>query len=189
MRSTYIRDDKLFVGSQNDFGFFESNDTGALIYTSLADSLSQKNRDFDETWKVYGSNDLIYFCTFTNIYAYNGSNITTIPSDYPLEISFWIDHELVVQQWDVGLTKIVENQLQLIANGEFFMNKRVSSILPYNKEKWLISTFNDGIFLYDHINGLIETLELDFLPSNVTINTILRLKDGKLAFGTQNSGL
>lgn len=189
VRSIYVSDEKLFVGSQNDFGFMEPDDTGALIYTSLADSLNQANRDFDETWKVYGNNDLIYFCTFTNIYVYDGLRITTIPSDYPLEISFWIGNELVVQQWDVGLTKIVDEQLELIPNGEFFMNKRVSAILPYSKEKWLISTFNDGVFLYDHINGQTETLALDFLPPNVTINTILRLRDGNLAFGTQNSGL
>ncbi len=189
VRSIHIKEDRVFVGSQNDFGYFESNNTGALIYTSLADSLDAANRNFDETWKVYGSNELIYFCTFTNIYEYDGNQIKTITSEYPLEISFWIDHELIVQQWDVGLTKIIDQQLQLIPNGEFFKNKRVSSILPYNREKWLISTFNNGVYLYNQLSGEIKGLEMPFLPSNVTINTTLRLRDGNLAFGTQNSGL
>ena len=189
VRSIYIQEKKIFVGSQNDFGYFEPNKQGALVYTSLADSLSQENRDFVETWKIYGNNEHIYFCTFSQIFVFDSSNLSNISSDYPLEISFWIDHQLVVQQLNTGLTQIENQGLALIPNGQFFKNKRVSSIIPYDKEKWLISTFNHGIYLYDRLSGSTENLVLSFLAPKVTINLIKRLKDGHLAIGTQNSGL
>jgi hypothetical protein len=73
VRSIFIdENDRIYVGSQADFGYLFPDAQGTLQYTSLADSLAPGLRDFDETWKIYGIDDKIYFCTFENIYTYNG---------------------------------------------------------------------------------------------------------------------
>ena len=48
VRSVYIgNEDRIYVGSQADFGYFSPNDVGALTYHSLTDSIPEKFRNFD----------------------------------------------------------------------------------------------------------------------------------------------
>lgn len=187
LRSVYINEERIYTGSQNDFGYLKPNAQGSLIYISLADSLKAAERNFDETWKIFGDSEHIYFCTFSNIYIYNNEDIKVIKPSHPLEISFWLAHELITQQWGLGLTRLVNDRLELIPNGEFFSDKRVSAIIPNNKNEWLITTFNDGIYTYN--NGEIIQKSFKDLPNNLTINAAKRLRTGELAIATQNSGI
>lgn len=190
VRSIFIdQDNRIYVGSQRDFGYFSPNEKGQLIYTSLADSLSAKYRDFDETWKVFGMDNKIYFCTFNEIFIYDGKDIVTVSSNFQLEVSFLHENQLYTQEWGKGLSKLHENELQLIPGGEFFKEKRISNILKYDNSSWLISTFTNGVFIYE--NGEISSFEVDSsinLPQLI-INYSTRLANGLIALGTQNGGL
>lgn len=187
LRSLLVSEDRIYVGSQNDFGYFEPNAIGELNYTSLADSLPDNLRGFDETWKIYQDNETLYFCTFNHIFKLHSGQLKAIPSSYPLEISFFVDHRLLVQEWGKGLSHVQEDRLTLIRGGSFFKDKRISSILNYNKEVLLISTFNDGLFLYD--KGEITRFEFPDLPNGLIVNDAILISDGRMALGTQISGL
>ncbi|MBO3697506.1 triple tyrosine motif-containing protein [Roseivirga sp. E12] len=190
IRSLFIdKNDNIYVGSQRDFGYFSADKSGTLAYTSLADSLPDKFRDFDETWKIYGQDELVYFCTFSEIFVYDGNNIEVISSDFPLEISFFHNNELYSQEWGNGLSKLQGGALRLVSNGEFFSDKRISNIFNYDNENWLISTFDHGLFMYN--NGTIKAMSID--PSldlrRLIVNYSTRLSNGQIALGTQNGGL
>ncbi|MDF2158798.1 triple tyrosine motif-containing protein [Algoriphagus sp. CAU 1675] len=181
-------DGKIYVGSQADFGYLSSDETGQLQYTSLADSLPSSVRDFDETWKVFGVGNQIYFCTFKRIYSYDGREIKVIDSDRRLDISFQVDNLLYTQISDSGLFQIKPEGFELIRNGDFFKDKRISNILNYEQDQWLITTFSHGAYLYD---GTIKPFPLseDFWKDEFLINYSTRLKNGNIALGTQNAGI
>lgn len=190
VRSIFVdQDNRIYVGSQRDFGYFSPNEVGQLQYTSLADSLPSQFRDFDETWKVYGMDNKIYFCTFSEIFIYDGNDIATVSSDFPLEVSFLHENQLYTQEWGKGLSKLHGNELQLIPGGGFFKEKRISNIFKYDNSSWLISTFTDGIFMYQ--NGKISPFDVDksLNLSQLIINYSTRLANGLIALGTQNGGL
>lgn len=190
IRSIFIdQNNRIYTGSQRDFGYFFPDQSGKLVYMSLADSLPEKSRDFDETWKIYGKDGLIYFCTFSEIFIYDGKTLEVVSSDYPLEISFLFENELFTQEWGKGLSKIHSNQLQLVPGGEFFKDKRISNLFKYDNSRWFISTFRNGIFLYE--NGKITRLEVDesLALNQLIINYSTRLSNGHIALGTQNGGL
>lgn len=189
VRSVYVGSDrKIYVGSQADFGYFYPDANGMLQFTSLADSLPSEFRDFDETWKIFAQNGLIYFCTFKNIYVYDGNTLQTITSKYALEISFQVNNQLYVQEWNNGLSVIKNNELQLIANGNFFKTKRISDIISFDRDQLLISTFNDGNFLYSRGEIMPFILRDNSIQAEI-INDALRLTNGDIAFATQNGGL
>lgn len=189
IRSIFIgTDKKIYVGSQADFGYLLPDAKGNLQYTSLADQLPDNVRDFDETWKIYGIDDMVYFCTFENIYIYDGKTLSSVSSPHKLEISFLINNRLYVQEWEKGLSMLQSGRLELIRDGEFFKNRRISNIMNYDKDQLLVTTFNHGIFLY---NGVIKPFEFkgSFWRNENIINYSRRLRDGNIALGTQNSGL
>src|SRR6266487_6852543 len=45
-------DNKIYVGGQDEFGYFTSNREGKLIYVSLTALLSDKDRSFADVWDV-----------------------------------------------------------------------------------------------------------------------------------------
>ena len=190
MRSVAIDDaGKIFVGCQGDFGYFFPNEQGNLQYTSLADSLPKQHRNFDETWNVFIDEGKVYFCTFSNIFVYDGIDFTIINPEHPLEVSFFVNRELLVEERERGITQLSNDKLITVEGGDFFRNKGVSSILPYYSNRLIVSTFQQGVFEVN--NGSIKPWHpsLQAYFKEATVNVILRLKNGNFAVGTQNHGL
>ncbi|AMQ55918.1 triple tyrosine motif-containing protein [Algoriphagus sanaruensis] len=182
------KDGRIYVGSQADFGFLESDSFGKLSYVSLADSLPSELRNFDEAWKIFAQNDHVYFCTFERIYSYDGERLKALDFGKRLDISFQVNQQILTQVAGEGLFRIVNDGFEPVLGGEFFKDKRISNILPFNRDEWLITTFSHGIFRY---NGKISEFEMDrsFWKNEYLINYSVRLKNGNIALGTQNSGL
>jgi len=190
VRSAHFgKDGKIYVGSQADFGFITPDQRGQLVYTSLADSLPEEVRDFDETWKVYEIEGKIYFCTFKRVYVYDGNSIDIIQPDSRLEISFQVDNLLYTFQMESGLSVLKGTQFELVRNGDFFKEKRIANVLNYEKGSLLIATVEYGAFLYN--NGSINPFQFkgDFWRNDYLINYSTRLRNGNIAIGTQNAGL
>lgn len=181
-------DNNIYVGSQGGFGYLNSDQSGELVYVSLSDSLPVSERNFDETWKVYEIEDKVYFCTFRGIYIYDKEKIEVIPSSNRLDISFKVNNQLYTFEYDGGLAIVENGRIELIRNGEFFKEKRVSNILNFDRDRLLITTFEYGAFLYD---GDIQPFIFkgDFWQDNFLINYSTRLRNGSIALATQNTGL
>lgn len=180
---------RIYVGCQGDFGYFFPDAKGKLIYTSLADSLVSRYRNFDETWNIYIDSDKVYFCTFSNLFIYNGKTIEVIKPENPLDYSFLVNRQLFVNQHGVGVSRLEGHALNEVNGGKFFADKSVSSILAMPNDQFIVSTFQHGIFILS--NGTVkpwnDTLQKFFIQAN--INCFGRLKNGNFAMGTQNEGL
>lgn len=181
---------KIYVGCQREFGYFFPDHQGQLTYTSLADSLPEHFRNFDETWNLFIDDDKVYFCTFSTIFIYQHDSIEVIQPSNPLELSFFVNRELLVNERGRGLTKLVGDQLQLIRGGEFFKNIGISNIIPMYNNQYLISTFQHGMYILDDTGQLKLWNEIrQQYFRDAIINCMIRLKNGNYAVGTQNFGL
>lgn len=190
MRSVAIDDaGKIFVGCQGDFGYFFPDTQGQLHYTSLADSLPTQYRNFDETWNVFLDEGKVYFCTFSNIFVYEHEKFSVVQPIHPLELSFFVNREVYVEERERGITQLNNNKLDILEGGDFFKNKGVSSILSYASNRLIISTFQQGVFEFN--NGVIKPWRSDLQAffKEAIVNVMVRLKNGNFAIGTQNHGL
>ncbi len=180
----------IYVGCQGEFGFFFPDSRGQLQYTSLADSLPQAFRNFDETWSVYLDDDKVYFCTFSNLFIYRQGHLQVIQPEHAIELSFFVNRELLVSDRSTGLMKLQGDRLELVRGGDFFKGKSISAILPFFNNEYLISTFQDGIYLLNQ-SGSVKVWnpgQQKFF-NEANINCLTRLKNGNFAVGTQNAGL
>lgn len=180
---------KIYVGCQGDFGYFFPNPSGALVYTSLADSLPNAFRNFDETWNLYLDGERKYFCTFSNIFIFEQGRTQVIEPNYPLELSFFVNRELLVDQRGFGLSKLSGDSLMLLSDGDFFAQRRISSVLSSLHNQYLISTYSDGIYVYSTTGVSIWESPLQENFKRDIVNVMIRLRNGNYAIGTQNNGL
>ncbi len=105
---------RLYVGSQGDFGYFEDN----WKYVSLLDMLSPDLQDFDEVWDVFLFDNKVFFCTFQGIYQYDGQRISLIRHPAGLNRTFLADNKLFTQSQAGELFKIEGGKLiPLVSKG------------------------------------------------------------------------
>ena len=180
---------KIYVGCQGDFGYFIRDDNGALNYTSLADSLPDRVRNFDEAWHVYKNQEAIYFCTFDNIYKYVKDSLTVIEPQNALEMSFLIHGKLYTQEWNAGLMVLENDKFVKIRDSGFFDQEKIATIIPFGKDVLWIATQNGDIFLYDGLEFSIWENDASDTLHEALINSAIILRNGKIAIGTQSDGL
>ena len=126
LRSVLAMGDRIYAGYQKDFGYYQPNVKGELVFVSLANKLPGNFRNFDEIWKIYAIDEAIYFCGFDYIFKFEQEKIETIVPESNLEITYPFQKELYVQVTDLGLTQLKGTQFVLMENGSFFKSRRIS---------------------------------------------------------------
>lgn len=180
---------RIYVGCQGDFGYFFPDRRGQLVYTSLADSLESRYRNFDEAWSIYIDSDRVYFCTFSLIYVYqHGVLSVVVEPQEPIGHSFLVNRKLYVNAAS-GIHVLEGNRLHLLSGGDFFKGMSISSILPLQTDELLISTSQHGVFLLRDGEVKPWNQQLQALFKAAHINCTTRLQNGTFAIGTQNGGL
>ncbi len=175
--------DRLYVGSQEEFGYFYED----WKYVSLSDELPSNLKGFDEVWDVFLANSKAYFCTFQGIYVFDGEGTSLISHERGLDRSFLVGGKLITQNTLGNLFEVRGNELisiptqnnqnQIIAG---IVTEGQSTLLFYNSGKVeSLSTFGNNT----KFNELINSLKGKY------VNHVLKLSDTRVVISTQTSGL
>ncbi|MEN8249469.1 MAG: triple tyrosine motif-containing protein [Bacteroidota bacterium] len=179
---------KIFIAAQGDFGYFQPNQNGFLTYKSLADSLSEEKRNFDEVWNVFVTNDIIYYCTFNTIFIFEGDVLKeSIPINTSTEFYF-VNNKLYYQEEDGSIGSLNNGDIQKAVFPKQLNESFVSSILPYKDSQILLVTSNAGSFLGELDKCSLSDRWFSELQ-DVTVSKVARLRNSDLVFGTQDNGL
>jgi len=72
-------DGRVWVGMPNEFGYFESDETGALVYTSLSARLPEDQQGFGETYDLNWIDGRVYFGTLNFLFQWDGQSLSVLP--------------------------------------------------------------------------------------------------------------
>lgn len=180
---------RVYVGCQGDIGFFEPDQKGSWQYQSLKNKIPEAHRNIDETWKVYTSDDKVYFVTIQKIYVYQNDSIEVITADHNIEQSLFFQNKLYLTILDEGLFHLEGKTLKMVPGGQRFAESRGAVMIEYDKDQMLIIDNKKGFFLYNGV-GFQKLNTLSQLPlSNLTFRCGIRMRDGSLVLGTETEGL
>jgi len=73
------KNDRIYVGSFEEFGYFEKDIYGCLKYTSLSDQLQEYKMQNDEIWNILDFNGTIIFQSFTSYFTYDKKKRARLP--------------------------------------------------------------------------------------------------------------
>ena len=183
----------VFVGAVDEFGYLAPNEIGLLEYKSLFQKLDI-NQKIGDVWKTYTKGDTAYFCTYDNIFIFNKfefvKKINLIKRS--TGFSYLIGNDIYVSNLEYGLLKISKDTLVNINGGEFYKEKNISSIIKINKDKFLITTFQKGAFIFNLKTGESEQFFNDEVMS-IALKGVLyhaiKLNNGDFAFALVYNGL
>ncbi|OHX67624.1 triple tyrosine motif-containing protein [Flammeovirga pacifica] len=183
--------EKIFVGGQHEFGYFQRNKKHELKYHSLLQFIDQGDT-FDEIWNIYkGKNDKeIVFCSHRKIYKYDGQKVQSITPPENIHYSFYVNDDFLSSSPSLGL--LSWNNMRILPQYkgiELLKGHMVRSIINFPNGQ-LLALSHDGVLLMNKGKGFEpwatstwKTFERD------KINDAILLKDNTIAVGTQNNGV
>lgn len=175
------RSNRLYVGSQGDFGFFETD----WHYVSLLEKIPAQLKDFDEVWNVLLFESKVYFCTFQGIYVYDGQSVSVIRRPGGFNRSFLAGNRLFTQSPTGAIFEIIGNELIPLPQNQ--TNQVVAGVV--RTEAGYVFFYNSGkIELLNSTSGD-HYAELSRTLSGKFINHVLPVADGRLVIATQRAGL
>lgn len=139
----------VFTGSYEEFGRWDRDISGKLIYTSLSKNIDKKLFKNDDFWKIWITEDKVYFQSFSSIYIYDYNTIERVPFKDGFLFLSKVRDEFLVQQIVGPLYRLNDKEVQKIEGSDIFRNADVRVILPYSDNKYLIGTATRGIYIYD----------------------------------------
>jgi len=180
----------IFVGSQQEFGFLEPDQTGALRYRSLSDQLPDEDRFFSVIWATHSHNGITVFQAEECLYIYKEDSLRTIYPETSFHTSFLLGSDLYVRERGLGLKILQDEAFVPVKGGSVFAELGIFGMFPGNNGSILIATTEKGFFLYDPLRG-IERMPTDndkFLIRAGIFGGI-ELRDGNIALHTRHEGV
>lgn len=190
LRSVKVINDKVYTGSYMDFGFWQKNQYGSLVYTSLKDKAGVNKVEDEEFWQIVELDDWVLFQSFERIFIYNTQDNTfrVITSKSRINKIFKIDKTIYFQKSNEGLFKI-ENGSALLFNDNIILKQNEIVNIFQNSNSLLIQTKEAGFY-----NLKPDELRQWNITANALLNTVsvynsLRTKNGTFVLGTISNGI
>lgn len=140
-------DNKLYVGGQDEFGYFSPDMNGQLVYQSLKNLLPATERSFTDVWEIYFYRDLIFFQTSNNIYQISGKHSTIYKSTHWRFITVCNDR-LIAQDFTKGMLSFQNGVwAPFLKKSELPEDYFVTSMTPIGQDSAILTTVKNGVFL------------------------------------------
>jgi ligand-binding sensor domain-containing protein/DNA-binding CsgD family transcriptional regulator len=191
VRSVAIgKDNRIYAGGQDDFGYFSADNNGRLVFTSLKNLLSDKNFSFSEIWETVPFGNDIFFRSREKIFQLTNKTVNVYPAT-----SEWLflgesNNQLIAQDGKNGMLEFRGGVWSpFIRKAAFPSNYLVTCIFPFGTDSSFISTVNTGFYILCH--NIITPFQLNksnpFTSERVL--TAIAINKDLLAIGTNLDGV
>jgi diguanylate cyclase (GGDEF)-like protein len=139
---------RIYVGGDGDIGYLAPSRDGKMEYLSLQDQVGI------EDLKAYGpvleslrlpTGELLFLFEKL-LLRYGPGGFSVIPTDGNLYKVGWSGEFLYLIDSDEGLMRLRDNQLEPIAEGNFFL---AHALIPHSDGRLLLITQDKGVLLYN----------------------------------------
>lgn len=183
------KDNKIYVGSQTDFGYFTPSKNGDLIYISLKDLIPEKSKVFTEVWETISFGNDIFFRTRSIIYRFTNNAINVYPTASEWQFLGKSNQQLIAQDAANGLLEFKQGLWQpIVQKSNFPKGFLVTTVFPFGKDTTFITTINSGFFLLTGNKILKFELKKEALFKSQRILTATPVTNNLIAVGTNLQG-
>ena len=191
VRSVYIGNNgNVYVGGQDEVGFFKPGKNGKLIYQSLTSIIPAKDKSFGDIWDITSLNENIFFRAAAKIFKISGLNEVSVYKS-PSEWSFMgkCNNELFAGDYRTGLMTYKNNTWTPVKlDKAISQTDPITSIFRLGNETFL-TTLKNGLNKLN--NGHLEKISsqlLDFIQK-ARIYAAQPINENWIALATNNDGI
>ena len=190
IRAVKMIDHRVYSSSYRDFGFWETDKTGQLQYTSLSKELVIDILEDEQFWNIVEHQKKVVFQSLNRLIFFDPATkeISFISTKNTLLKSFKVEQQLYYQVRGEGLFQLIEGQGVLISSAAIFKDQNLVKI--FKKDNGLlVATQENGLYLWQDkiLTPWQEANQL--LEGKYTLYAALELNNKSYALGTVGKGL
>lgn len=193
---------RIYVGAQNEFGYFYFDKYGALRYNKLSQKLPEDCSNFSEIWRIHKVYSVVIFESKNYVFIITPEGeIETRSISERIEHCAIIDGKMIIACRE-HVYYLNEISIEVMPGSEPLRNEVVRAILPFSSPSKgkgvLFVTADSGLWFYDGTSVAPYDIDRDIPdPNNVGIAPTLKraqvfcaaICSDYIAFGTVRSGL
>lgn len=191
VRSLYIGDDNnIYVGGQDEVGYFKPETNGKLIYHSLTTAIPSKDRSFGDIWDITSLKENIFFRAANKIFKISNLNEASVYKA-PSEWSYMgkCNNLIFAGDYQSGLLKYENNTWTPVKiDIPLSQTDPITSIFSMDNETFL-TTLKNGLFTLT--NGHLEKITSPVLDQiqKSRIYAAQPINNNWIAIATNNNGI
>jgi DNA-binding CsgD family transcriptional regulator len=183
------KDNRIYIGAQDEIGYFAPDKAGKLVYTSLNNLIPEADRRFADIWDLASFGDDIFFRSNNKIFRYTKNKIVV----YNPEVAWLflgVTHDnLVVQEVRKGLMTFKNDQLvPFIPAAALPQGTEILHATPFDKDSSLVATRKNGLFVLTGTS--FHPFKLSGLPMDPyqTYSKTVKTGEDNFIVGTYSNG-
>jgi ligand-binding sensor domain-containing protein len=182
------KNDRIYVGCQQEFGYFYPNEHGELVYTSLRNLLRKEDNDYADVWTIDIVADHIFFHSYRKIFEYTNGAIKAYNSTFWSFLGY-ANNELLAYNYENGLVYYKDGQwLPRVKTGSFPPGTLLKSVIELGHDSLLLTSISKGLYILkgDNVTPF-ETPDIKEMAAKNIFGACL-LSPDKIAFNTNLGG-
>lgn len=190
VRSLLIdKNNRIYIGSFEEFGYFEKDNYGQLNYTSLSSGLQNYTMQNDEIWSIHNLDGTIIFQSFTSFFTYKGDKVNGIRTQYTFLLFNVFNHRIYTHTEQKGFSYLDISSNSIVPVANKVLKSPIISILKLNDSTAVLVSKSDGLFLYNGNTISRFKTDADEELKKAEINRAVISPDGYIALGTILNGV
>ena len=183
-------DNKVYVGGQDEFGFFQPSQNGLLTYYSLVDLIPTKHKSFGDVWDIVFSDGSFFFRSDNKIFTYSNNKIGVFTTATEWAYLGKCNGRLYAQEYNKGLMGFkngIWNPINI--NSQLPITGPITSMLSVSNDSILVSTLKNGLFIFTNSNISKISSSNNNLFESQRIYAATKVNKDWIALATSNGGL
>lgn len=183
-------DNKIYVGGQDELGYFAPTANGRLAYQSYTPLLEGSNKSFGDVWDIVRINQNIFFRTSTKIFKLTNGKIASYKASSEWTFMAASEGTLYAHDYKIGLSRFENDTwIPILRQEELPKNDPITSIVPIENNQTIVSTLKNGLFLLSNERlSKLKTVNQD-LFKNERIYAASSINKNWIALATSNGGV
>jgi len=189
LRSVKVdRNGRIYVGAQDEFGYFFPDKSGVLRYHSLKYLLPEGKRQIADIWGLEIYEDAVYFQAYNKILEYKNDQIKVHDAPEEWRKLYKTPHGLYAQEMKGGIKQFEQGVVKTVCDDPRLSQMLVTAIEEDRRGGLLVATLKDGLFALTGGRLTPRQTEADVIFRASRIFSTVSLNDQELAVGTTSNG-
>lgn len=183
-------DGKIYVGGQDEVGFFSPSTNNQLKYHSITNLIPAKDKSFGDVWDIISLKNDLFFRSQNKLFKLTNNAVATYNAQSEWTFMGTYNGELLVHDYVTGLMHIVNGiMVPLPAKNILPANDPVTALLPVSNDSLLITTLKHGIYILANNSITKLTSGNNQLFETERIYGATLINKNWIALATNNSGI
>ncbi len=141
------KSNRIYVGGQGEFGYFEPNSNHELTYVSLKALLPKGHEQFADAWNTVIVDHAVFFRTTQSIFEYRDGQIKVYPATVSWEFMGSADNQLYAQDIKHGLLMFSQGKWRSATKQNDFKDIKIAAMDVLDNHKLLVTTLTHGDYV------------------------------------------